>query len=117
MSVALRTSLLIGIAIYLIIILVLLRKKRLSLKYSLLWIFTGLVFFILVLFPQIVSFLAKLFGVISPVNAVFVCLIFFILLILISLTSIVSLQQKRIKSLIQHLSLLQKQLDDKTNNK
>ncbi len=115
MSIALRVSLVLGILVYLIMIVVLLRKKSLNLKYSLLWLFMAAVLLILVLFPQLVSFIAHLIGIVSPINAIFLAFIFFILLLLISLTSIVSKQQRKIKTLIQHLAILQKQVEDIKN--
>lgn len=112
MSMALRISLLLGILVYLILIFVLLRKKSLNLKYSLLWIFMAIVLFVMVIFPKIVTFIAHLIGIVSPINAIFLAFIFFILLLLISLTSIVSKQQRKIKTLIQNVAILEKKLED-----
>ena len=81
MSIALRISLLIAIAVYLVIIIVLLRKKSLNLKYSLLWIFMAIVLFIMVAFPQFVEMIATFIGVVSYINAIFMAFIFFILLL------------------------------------
>ncbi|MEE0808933.1 MAG: DUF2304 domain-containing protein [Acutalibacteraceae bacterium] len=112
MSMALRISLLLGILVYLVLIFVLLRKKSLNLKYSLLWIFMAVALLIMVAFPQLVSFIAHIIGIVTPINAIFLAFIFFILLLLISLTSIVSKQQNKIKTLIQNVAMLQKQIDD-----
>lgn len=115
MGIALRISLLIAIAIYLVLIIVLLRKKSLTLKYSLLWMFMAAVLLIMVAFPGLVEWLAKLIGVASYINAIFMAFIFFILLLVVSLTSIVSKQHKEIKTLIQNVALLQKQVDEMQN--
>ncbi len=115
MSIALRISLLVGILIYLIFILILLRRKSLNLKYSLLWLVIAAVLLIMVIFPDVVSLLAHLMGVVSPINAIFLAFISFILLLIISLTAIVSGQQRKIKTLIQNVAILQKQLDDLKN--
>ncbi|MBQ1279013.1 MAG: DUF2304 domain-containing protein [Acutalibacteraceae bacterium] len=112
MSIALRISLILGILVYLVLIMVLLRKKSLNLKYSLLWLFMAAVLLILVLFPNLVSVISHIIGIASPINALFLAFIFFILLLLISLTSIVSKQQRKIKTLIQHLAILQKEIED-----
>lgn len=112
MSSELRIVLLIGVVIYFIAILFLLRKKTLTLKYSLIWLFSSLVLFVMAVFPGIVTFFSDLFGIASEVNAIFLVFIFFILLILISLTSIVSKQHKQIKILIQTVSILKKETEE-----
>lgn len=117
MDIALRISLLIAILIYLVLIMVLLRRKSLNLKYSLLWLFMAVVLLVMVAFPGLVEFLATLIGVASHINAIFMAFIFFILLLVVSLTSIVSKQNREIKTLIQNVALLQKQVDELKNNK
>ncbi len=112
MNIALRISLLVAIVAYLVLILILLRKKSFNLKYSLLWIFMAAVMFIMVAFPQLVEFIAALIGVTLPINAIFMAFIFFILLMVVSLTSIVSKQHGEIKTLIQNVALLQKQVEE-----
>lgn len=112
MSIPLRISLLIAIAIYLILIVVLLRKKSLNLKYSLLWIFMAVVLLLMVAFPRVIEHVAEFVGVASYINAIFMAFIFFILLLVVSLTSIVSKQHREIKTLIQNVALLQKQVDE-----
>lgn len=112
MSTALRISLLVGILVYIIAILSFLRKKKLNLKYSLLWLLSAAVLLIMDIFPVTVNRLAKFLGFAMTVNAVFLVFIFFILLILISLTSIVSRQQERIKTLTQETALLTKRVSD-----
>ena len=112
MGIGLRISLLIAILIYVILIVVLLRKKSLNLKYSLLWMFMAVVLLAMVAFPQAVEFLANAIGVASYINAIFMAFIFFILLLVVSLTAIVSKQHREIKTLIQNVALLQKQIEE-----
>lgn len=112
MELALRISLLIAIVIYIAIIIVLLKKKSLNLQYSLLWLFMAAVLLVMLAFPSLLEFLANLIGVASYINAIFMSFIFFILLLLVSLTSIVSKQRQQIKTIIQNLAILQKQVDE-----
>ena len=106
MGIALR------ILVYLVLIIVLLRKKSLNLKYSLLWIFMAVVLLVMVAAPKAVENLANLIGVASYINAIFMAFIFFILLLVVSLTSIVSKQHREIKTIIQNVALLQKQVEE-----
>ncbi len=117
MSLALRISLLVAIAIYLVLIIVLLRKKSLNLKYSLLWLFMAVILLTMVAFPKIVGAIADILGVASYINAIFMAFIFFILLLLVSLSSIVSKQHREIKTLVQNLAILQKQVDQLKQDK
>lgn len=112
MNTALRIALVIGVLVYLIFITVMLKKKSLTLKYALLWIFSAFVMLVLAIFPKIIDSVAYLLGIQNAVNSIFLIFVFFILMILISLTSIVSTQHRKIKTLIQHMAILEKKIDD-----
>ena len=90
MEIGLRISLLLAIFVYFIIIFNLLRKKKLNLKYTLVWLLSALVMLVIVIFPQLLYSLAQFVGVINPVNAVFLVVSAFMLVIILSLTAIVS---------------------------
>lgn len=112
MSVKLTVSLLLGIVFYLIIILVLIKKERLNLKYTLLWFYTGIVLLILALVPQLEVWMSELLGIRTPANTIFIVEALFSMLIILSLTSIVSLQMLRIRRLTQTQALLEKRVRD-----
>lgn len=112
MTTMLRVSLFIGILFYFIFICVLLRKKSFDLKYSLLWLFSAFVLLVLDIFPQTVIFLSGVLGIDVPSNFIYLVVLFFILLLLISLTSIVSKQKKEIRTLIQTVSILKKKVEE-----
>lgn len=114
-SMSLRVFLSIALIFYFVIIIALLKKKSLSLKYTLLWIFAGMIMVVLVIIPQILSWIVHLVDIKSPMNGLFAFAIFLILLILMSLTSIVSKQTDRIKSLVQDNALLEKRIRDLEN--
>lgn len=111
MTSQLRMSLCIGMLIYFIIIFFFLRKKSLSLKYTLLWIAFGTVMLLVVAFPDILNTI-HLLGISSPVNGIFAIIQFAILTILISITSIVSKFNEKIKRLIQVNAELEKRIRD-----
>lgn len=105
-----RIILLIGVLIYLMIIIFLMKKGRMSLKYSLVWFASGLVLLICAIFPQIIRFFTGLVGIYSEVNAVFFVGVCFLLLIILSLTSIASGQSERIRTLVQTQAMLEKRV-------
>jgi len=116
MSMKLTIFLIIGVVFYLGVITYLIKKQLLNMKYTLLWLFSGLVMLLVALVPQISVFVADIMGVATPANAVFVIEGLFALFIILSLTSIVSTQMLRIRRLTQTQAILEKrvrQLEEK----
>jgi hypothetical protein len=107
MEFSVKLSLLIGVLFYAFLVFTFLKKEKLDLKYSLLWIFFIAVMLIMIIFPQVVYFISSLFGIKTPVNTVFILVILFMLIILLSLTSITSIQARNLKSMAQDLALLE----------
>ena len=112
LSTTLRYSILLALIIYFVILAVLLKKKRLALWYTLLWLFSGVVMLVLLIFPQLLNTLTKLLGIELQSNALFAMLFFCVLIILVSLTSIISKQNESIKELVQYTAMLEKRLRD-----
>jgi hypothetical protein len=109
MSLNLRITLIIAAALFLIVLLMFLRKKSVNLNYSLLWILFSFIIFILALFPKLVSLLSDLVGIATPSNTIFAVMISLILIILIFMTSVVSKQHRQIKTLAQELAIIKRQ--------
>lgn len=101
---------LIALLVYFFIIFILLKRKRLSLRYTLLWIFSGMILFILVCFPKVLELGAEVFGVMTPINLLFIGMIGCILMILMSLTVIISKLNESKKTLIQTVAILEKRI-------
>ena len=108
----LRTVMLIAVICYFIIILKFLKDKALSLKYTLLWIFSGFIMGILLVFPELLSYFIALVGIQSNMNGLYVLCISAIIMILMSLTSIVSRQNRKIRVLTQEMGILEKRVRD-----
>ena len=109
-SKTLQSVLFFAVVIYFFLLVLLLKKKRLLLKYSLLWLFAGIVMLILILFPDILNLLSRILGIYSPVNALFAIILFCVIILLVSLTSIVSAQNEKIKRLIQREAILDEEI-------
>lgn len=112
MSTLFTVLVLLIISLYLVFVLYLLKKKRLYLKYALLWLFTGILMIALTLFPQILGWFFDLLGFEVYSNGLFSILIFFILLMLLVLTSIVSALNEKNRRLVQTVALLEKRIRD-----
>ena len=102
--------LILAIIIYFVIILKLLKDKKLNMKYTLLWLFTGVVLFVITIKPEILVWFLGLFGIVGTMNGLFIVLIAFLILLVLSLTSIASRQAGRITKLIQTQGLLEKRV-------
>ena len=62
MTTTLRFVLLIGILLFFVIIVYLLKKNRLALRYTLMWMGMGICMFVLVIFPQLLDLIRKVLG-------------------------------------------------------
>lgn len=102
--------LIIAVAVYFIIILMFLKNKAISLRYTLLWLAAGVVLGVMVIWPNSLVIFVHAFGIESNMNGLFIACIAFIIMILMSLTSIVSKQAEKIKSLTQTISKIEKRI-------
>lgn len=112
MEFSLRISLLSVIIAFALLIFYLLKKGRLGIKYTLLWLFAVLVMLFMTLFPNVVFSLAGLVGIKDGLNFIWVAQGLFSLIILLSLTVIVSGFKNHIIRLTQKVALLEKELMD-----
>ena len=112
MILSVRIFLLCCISVLFISIIVLLRHRKINLKYTLLWLLSAFILLIITIFPQIIYFLSELIGVQIPINLVFIFTGMFLILIILSLTVIVSKLNKKITELTQSIALLEKRVMD-----
>ncbi|MBR3199009.1 MAG: DUF2304 domain-containing protein [Bacilli bacterium] len=96
-----------------IFVLYLVRRERINIKYSIVWLLLFLALLIFLLAPGLLASVTKLLGFQTSSNMVFSLLIAVLVAINISATVINSSQDKKIRSLIQDISILKKKLEDK----
>lgn len=106
----LRISLICALVIYFTLILLFLKRRDISLKYTLLWLFAGVSMGILVIWPETLAKIISLIGIESNMNGLFILAIAFVIVILMALTSIVSKQSDKIRSLTQTIGMLEKRI-------
>lgn len=105
-----RILLIVCILVYLGVILNLLRKKKLNLKFSLVWLLAGVAMLVACVFPAFVHLISRITGIVADVNTVFFLEGIFVLVILLSLTTIVSYLNERIRNLVQTIAILEKRV-------
>ena len=107
---SLHAILIIGAVGFLLFILYLMKKGKLEVKYSIIWLAFSLCMIIFACFPYTVLILNDIAGVIDPVNFIFFTQIIFILLILLSVSAVISGFSKKIKQLAQANAILEKRV-------
>ena len=107
---SLHAILIIGSVAFLLFILYLMKKGKLEVKYSIIWLAFSVCMLIFACFPYTVLILNDIAGVIDPVNFIFFTQIIFILLILLSVSAVISGFSKKIKQLAQANAILEKRV-------
>lgn len=115
--VTLRITLTIAVICYFILILHYLKNKMLELKYTLIWLAAGIIMGVLIIFPELLSVFIRLLGIESNMNGLFILGFAFVIMTLMTLTSIVSRQNMKIRILIQELSTLEKRVRELEKDK
>lgn len=106
----LRITLIIAVICYFIIILYFLKQRALNLKYTLLWLLSGAVLGLLVIYPDLLRYIIHLLGIEDNMNGLFIICIAFMLMIMMALTSIASRQNGKIRLLVQEIAILDKRI-------
>lgn len=102
--------------LFLCYIIIMLRNKKIELKYTLIWLFAGISFLAIAVFPSLLRLLSNLLHIVEPVNTLFLLIIFFILLILFTLTIALSRNANRVKTLTQEIGILKMELEKLKNH-
>lgn len=105
---------LLAVGIMLVVVTVLiLRKKKISVKFAIVWLIPAIAIILLAVFPQLFIYFANIFGFKTISNLVIGFLIVLILFLIMSLTIIIADQANKITLLIQEISILKKELKEK----
>ena len=100
------------IVLALCVIVNMIRRKALELRYALTWLGVGVVVLILDLFPGLMAHLAKLMGIALPSNMLFFLGFCFSLAIIFGLTIAISRMSNRINDLTQEMALYMKREEE-----
>ena len=100
----------VGALFYLGVVFYLLKKQKLAVQYANNWLISGFVLLIFAIFPYVVLVLGDIFHVLNPVNFIFLVILAFVLLILLSLSAVISGFALRIKRLTQNAALLERRI-------
>ena len=113
----LRILLVVFSLLLLVIVLRLISKKKLPINYSLIWILSSILIFIVGVFPDFFITITSMFGFIATSNFVIGVLLTLLLSITLILTTIVSKQRALIKNLLQEVSMIKSKLNGDLDDK
>lgn len=105
MNIRIQIIIAVFIILALVVIINMIRKKALELRYALAWLAVGVGVLILDLFPGLIESISRLVGIVDPVNMLFFAGFCFSLAIIFILTIAISRMSIRIKELAQELAL------------
>ena len=117
MNVVLRLGAALFFGVFLVYVLKLVSKGKLLLKYALLWLFLCAAALICDVWPQIIYAVSCAIGFISPSNFVLLGAVVLLLAISLSMSVAVSRHVLAVKNLTQRVALLEKELEDKVQDK
>ncbi len=105
-----RVGLILGAILFLFVILWMLKKKKLTVRYSIVWFFAAFALVLFAVFPYIVLVLRDLLQVELVSNLVFLMVLAFVLFMLLSISCIVSVFSEKLKRLSQESALLEQRV-------
>lgn len=92
------------------------RKSKVQIQDVLFWIIFSIVLLVLCVFPKIVSFFSDLLGVQSPVNLLFLVIIFLLMVHQFALTIKISMLEKKLYQLGREYALKMNAQGEKSEN-
>ncbi len=102
----------IAAVILLLVIFELIRSRRLQERYALLWLLTGMVIFVLAVWRGLLSKFADLVGIAYPPSALFVLASFFVLVVLLHYSTVISKLSEQNTALAQRLAILENRVEE-----
>ncbi len=96
-----------------LIVILAVKEGKLTVKYSLIWLFSAFFTMLAVIMPNFLQKMADFFGFQVVSNMVFLLGLLILFSMVFSLSVIVSDQHKKVKMLIQELSILKKKIKEK----
>lgn len=90
-----------------IVIITLIKNRKLKEEYSWLWLLTGAVIILLVLWYDILLFLTRLIGAVVPTTTLFISAILFLICIALDFAIKISRLTDQVKNLAQKISIME----------
>lgn len=112
MSLRIRIILLVLLAIGLAVVINMVRKRVLELKYVLVWLFSDIILVFFVLFPGLIKRITGLLGIYSQMNMIFFLGFLLSLVIIFTLTVTISRETANVRRMSQTIAMLHKEIQE-----
>ena len=112
MSITLKITLISLLLLQLFLIINRVKRKKMTIKYASFWIFLIIIMSIVTLFPTIIINLSKIMGFEKTSNMIFLIGFFFLFYTSFIITTSISIQNEKIKTLIQEVSMLKEGVEN-----
>lgn len=117
MTEGLRFGLLLASLMVLVLIIVSVIRKKLNIKYSIVWILWALLSLFMAIFPETFYMISRVFGIALPVNAVFLIMTALLYALTFYVYCMLSKHNEEIIELTYQVSALRKEIEElKKNN-
>lgn len=93
------------------IVVELVRRRKLREEYSWLWLITGMVIILLVIWYDLLVFLTRLIGAIAPTTTLFIFGLLFLMIISLHYSIQISKLSQQVKEMAQQLTLLKGEVE------
>ncbi len=113
LTIQIRVLLIAGALLTMAYMLARIRKSKLKIEDSVFWILFSCCIVVLSVFPQIALWVTRWLGMQSPINTVYLFIIFVLLVRQFSLTSKVSQLENRLDKLAQHIAIREKEEEER----
>ena len=110
MDIFLRITIILVCVFFMLLIFRQVNLGKLLLRYSLLWLALAILALLVAIFPEPVFSLAAFLGFNTPSNFIFFTVLFFNMVICLSLSVVVSRQSSKLKTSVQSIALLEHEL-------
>jgi hypothetical protein len=98
-------------------ILELVRRRRLKEEYTWLWLLTGIIAPVIIIWTDLLDFITSLIGAVEPLTTLTIFSFIFLILIIIHYSVKISVFNDQIKNLAQQVGLLHKEVEDLQKDK
>lgn len=110
MSLRIRIILLILLGIGLAVVVNMVRKRVLELKYVLVWLFSDIILVFLVIFPGLIKKITDMLGIYSQMNMIFFLGFLLSVFIIFTLTVTISKETAKVRRMSQTIAMLHKEV-------
>lgn len=106
MSISLKIISISFLILVILTVLNLVKKEKILVKYSLVWLFPSVLLLISTMFPSFLQWATKLMGFQESSNMILTILVCLLLIITLTLTVIVSHLKEQLRNLVQEISII-----------